>query len=307
MAKINNFTLEEIQNFWYNATTKREFAEFLGYKSASHVFELQKKFNLPTEDLGKNNPNMKRYMIDPSGSKREDLTGKQFGKWTVIELDWEKTEFDSQHSWWKCQCSCENHTIKSVTMNNLKRGKSQSCGCQTTSIPIENMIGKKFGKLTPYAIDASIHSRRGIYLKCRCDCGNEISCCSVDLRSGTSSCGCINSRGELKIRKILDAMGIKYTQQATFNNLIFPETKALLRFDFYLENEGNKIAIEYQGKQHYEDIEFFQGNLKYVQDRDNFKKEYCKNNNIKLIEIPYWDYDKINKQYMEDKIYGSYN
>ena len=146
---------------------------------------------------------MKRYMIDPSGSKREDLTGKQFGKWTVIELDWEKTEFDSQHSWWKCQYSCENHTIKSVTMNNLKRGKSQSCGCQTTSIPIENMIGKKFGKLTVLEINTEKRSQRGKILKCKCECGNYTDVVSVDLRNGhTKSCGCLQLES-LKIPKDL--------------------------------------------------------------------------------------------------------
>ena len=28
-------------------------------------------------------------------------------------------------------------------------------------------------------------------------------------------------------------------------------------------------------------------------DPDNIKRQYCQQNNIKLIEIPYWDYDNI--------------
>jgi hypothetical protein len=38
-------------------------------------------------------------------------------------------------------------------MNNLKRGLTQSCGCQNTSILTESMIGKKFGKLTVLEIN----------------------------------------------------------------------------------------------------------------------------------------------------------
>ena len=36
--------------------------------------------------------------------------------------------------------------------------------------------------------------------------------------------------------------------------------------------------------------------------RDNIKKEWCKKNNIKLIEIPYWDFDKINEDYIKSKL-----
>ena len=35
---------------------------------------------------------------------------------------------------------------------------------------------------------------------------------------------------------------------------------------------------------------------------DQMKKEYCQKNNIRLIEIPYHDFDKLNEQYILDKI-----
>lgn len=31
---------------------------------------------------------------------------------------------------------------------------------------------------------------------------------------------------------------------------------------------------------------------------DKIKTEWCKNNNIKLVRIPYWDLDKIDKDYI---------
>ena len=71
-----------------------------------------------------------------------------------------------------------------------------------------------------------------------------------------------------------------------------------MRFDFYLLNK-NKI-IEYDGIQHFKPITF--GGISKERANENFetqklkdksKDEYCKNNNIELIRIPYWDFDNI--------------
>lgn len=60
------------------------------------------------------------------------------------------------------------------------------------------------------------------------------------------------------------------------------------------------IAIEYDGEGHYmpikrgsmtqKDAEY---NLKQIQKRDDIKTNYCKNNDIVLIRIPYFDFDNI--------------
>lgn len=56
--------------------------------------------------------------------------------------------------------------------------------------------------------------------------------------------------------------------------------------DFYLPNE--KIIIEYHGIQHYKPVEFFGGAEAFENQkrRDTSKADYCRRNNIKLIEIP---------------------
>lgn len=72
--------------------------------------------------------------------------------------------------------------------------------------------------------------------------------------------------------------------QKTFENC---SSKALLRFDFYLPEHN--LCIEYNGIQHYESVGYFGGdeNLTIVQKRDNIKKDYCINENIKLLIIKY--------------------
>ena len=66
-----------------------------------------------------------------------------------------------------------------------------------------------------------------------------------------------------------------------------------LPFDFYLFKYN--ILIEYQGEQHYKPRKKFGGEegFKNTVIRDNIKKQYCKNNNIKLIEIPYTEIKSI--------------
>lgn len=53
-----------------------------------------------------------------------DLTGKRFGKLTVIERDGIDKH---RRALWKCACSCGNEIIASTS--DLKCGNRKSCGC----------------------------------------------------------------------------------------------------------------------------------------------------------------------------------
>ena len=64
------------------------------------------------------------------GRTLDDITGKRFGRWLVVE------KADSTNgvcnSIWKCKCDCGNEKlIKGIA---LIRGKSRSCGCFKTDI-----------------------------------------------------------------------------------------------------------------------------------------------------------------------------
>lgn len=63
--------------------------------------------------------------------KNKDVTiGDTFGKWEVIETGLRKKVGLRNFSACKCRCSCENHTERIVSINNLIRGLSKSCGCK---------------------------------------------------------------------------------------------------------------------------------------------------------------------------------
>lgn len=61
--------------------------------------------------------------------KLNDLTGKTFGNWVVLErMDNYKTPNGNTYTQWRCQCKCGS-SPKGVLANALLSGKSTSCGC----------------------------------------------------------------------------------------------------------------------------------------------------------------------------------
>ena len=98
---------------------------------------------------------------------------------------------------------------------------------------------------------------------------------------------------EAKLTKYLSEKNIKFTPQKTFQTL---RDINLLKCDFYLEDLN--LLIEYDGAFHYKAIigstpENKQKILEAQQRRDKIKDEWARKNNIPLLRIPYWDYDRI--------------
>lgn len=62
---------------------------------------------------------------------KEDLTGKIFGKLTVLHQVEDYIDSKGRHeSQWLCECSCENHTQKIIRGDSLRRKNgTKSCGC----------------------------------------------------------------------------------------------------------------------------------------------------------------------------------
>lgn len=65
--------------------------------------------------------------------------------------------------------------------------------------------------------------------------------------------------------------------------------KGSMSYDIYIC--GLKIAIEYQGKQHFEPIDYFGGQESYERqkERDRYKVERSKENGVRLVYINYWE------------------
>ena len=151
--------------------------------------------------------------------------------------------------------------------------------------------------------DGTDAEHRAIWL-CTCSCGREVSVNSHLLLSGhTTSCGCKKeSCGELKITSVLKEMGCDFQKQYKI-----PECSNIrpLPFDFAIFENGKLVAlIEYQGDIHYHSTGGWNTKERLLenQERDKIKASYCRSNNIPLLIIPYWDYDKIDKEYIKKGI-----
>ena len=130
------------------------------------------------------------------------------------------------------------------------------------------------------------------------DCGEEFEA-KLDniIRAGRSmKCrNCTSSKGEQRIKEWLIDNNIKFKQQKTFKYLV-GIGNGLLSYDFYLPQYN--LLIEYQGEQHEKFIKGLhksEGAFIIQKEHDRRKREYAKDNNIKLLEIWYYDYENIKK------------
>ena len=97
------------------------------------------------------------------------------------------------------------------------------------------------------------------------------------------------SKGEKICKNVLHDMYPEYVfQKKRPTWLQNPNSGYCLEIDLYCDEL--KLAIEYQGRQHYAYIPYFHkdsNDFKKQQIRDAIKKELCIKNNVKLIAIPY--------------------
>ena len=215
-----------------------------------------------------------------------ELVGKVFGKLTVIDLDYIAKD---RHKYWKCQCECGNiESIRGPWLTTQERTQCHECNKKAKKIQYIDETNNQYGRLTVLEYDTE--SGKNAFWKCQCKCGNIVSVEGSKLRSAhTNSCGCLKSKGEEKINKLLTSANINYKTQITFEDCKY---KSQLRFDFGIYDNQNNLLyiIEYDGEQHFKPAwggkNFQEGKI-----RDEIKNQYCAINNIPLIRIPYTSYD----------------
>jgi len=97
---------------------------------------------------------------------------------------------------------------------------------------------------------------------------------------------CSESKGEKEIEIFLLNNEIEYSRQKKFDDC---KNVRKLPFDFYLPEYD--MCIEFDGRQHFESIDYFGGDkhLEYVKNNDFIKETFCKENNIKLLRIKHDD------------------
>ena len=114
---------------------------------------------------------------------RNDIIGRRFGMLTVMEY----VKDVNYKPKYLCKCDCGNERI--VDRYSLLNGETKSCGCMRL-VDTEEMVGKKYGKLTVIAYEPDAGERWEHYYRCKCECGNERIVLRGNLLSGaTQTCG----------------------------------------------------------------------------------------------------------------------
>lgn len=156
----------------------------------------------------------------------------------------------------------------------------------------EDLTGRKIGKLV--VLQKSNKSDRRLYWDCQCECGKIITVKGDDLRQQKQlSCGCLSSKGEEEIAKILTDNNIQFITQYRFEGFVSEYNNVPYRFDFaiFMNNQLTYI-IEFDGEQHFRYQESGSSwntkeNHQHTVELDIKKNNYCKEHNIPLIRIPY--------------------
>ena len=286
------------------------------------VFEVKKRgYKLLTTKTDYKGINNKYNFICPNGHKREmylsDLLNGHECKICATEKVMDKLRFSYEevkeifekekyellskeyiNSSSPLTIKCpEGHITDSMTLANFNEGHRclkcyniKTSKRQTISFLERKELVESFG--FKILINEEEYENGSVKIPLQCPNGHIFDMCMHDFKMGNRCPICNVSKGEKRIKDYLDFNNIEYIQEHRIEDCKCSRT---LPFDFYLSKYN--ILIEYDGKQHFlyggfgtDLLELM--NLKY---RDNIKTKYCEDNNIKLIRIPYWEFDNVEK------------
>lgn len=231
------------------------------------------------------------------------LTTEEFIK-RAKEVHGERYDYslvDYKKSQTKIKIICHEHGIFEQRPNDHLSNKGcKQCGLKqknkNKTLSLKQFIEKAkliHGNKYDYSKTVYVHSKQKVIITC-----NKHG--DFKQRPTRHLCGdgcpiCNSSKGEIKIKFILDNYNINYNHQHKF---IDCRNKKPLPFDFYLPEHN--ICIEFDGKQHFSNNYGWSSskekrniNFLNLKRNDKIKDEYCELNNIRLIRIPYWNYNNI--------------
>ena len=187
----------------------------------------------------------------------------------------------------KVKIICKKHGLFEQTINNHLRGhKCKTCvgkNIKSNNHKFKIDAFKIHGNKYDYSLVN--YKSRNAKVKIICpDHGIFEQVPASHLRLGCGCSRCNSSKGEIRIIEVLKKLGIDYIHLYKIEKY---------EYDFYLP-EFNTF-IEYDGEQHYQPIEYFGGSKAFKKqlERDKIKSEYCLKNNIHLVRVPYFEFDKI--------------
>ena len=222
-----------------------------------------------------------------SDNNRINVVGNKYGRLTILEII-----PNTQPTRVKCVCDCGNVYIGRQA--DIICGHTHSCGCLHKDMTSESNTKNWSGMISEYGVEflhQDTMNHKGQWLwRCKCGiCRHEFTALPAKINNGhITSCGCaLQSAGERYILSVLQELKADFVEQYSFQECKY---KQLLRFDFAVfENNKLLYLIEYDGKQHFEPIDWFGGidGFEATKIRDGLKNKFCQERNIPLLRFPY--------------------
>lgn len=222
-----------------------------------------------------------------------------------LEMISKKEEYKNSKSVLRFRCKCGE--IFETTQGALYHKNKTCCdSCTRRRLGEERKLELDYIKLFCKEKGVELLSEQYINnttpLKFKCKCGEVFykAWNNFVKNSRCKTCNKIASEGETRISLWLEENEIDFVSEYKIEECtdINP-----LPFDFAIfDNTGLLCLIEYDGIQHYEPRPFgsknsdkIEQNFLTCQKHDKIKDNYCEEHGIKLIRIPYWDKNNIEK------------
>ncbi len=293
-TRNGNFSPEMVTSFsskkaWWickknNCEHEHEWEATVSNRSTNHgcPFCAKKKF-CPCNSLKALRPDLAaEWHPVKNGSLRPEMFAPQSGRkvWWICK----KSQCEHKHEW---QSTIGNRFAEHGCPFCAKYN-GKFCPCFSLKVLRPDIAGEwhpiKNGDLTPELFSAN--SQIKVWWQCK-DCLHEWQA-SIGNRTQKSGTGCPNhnsSKGEKLVKEILDRRQVSYVAQYS----IRPQGLGRFLLDFYLPH--HKVAIEFDGIQHFEPVGFFdkKKDLAERQMSDSIKNYYCLGEGITVFRLHYKD------------------
>ena len=165
------------------------------------------------------------------------IIGEKFDRWTVLEEAQRAKSYKCGHKMFLCRCDCGKEKV--VDIQNLKSGKSRSCGCITKEVVSKRMLKHGCAKTRLHTIWVSMRER------CRCKTNTRFH--NYGGR-GITVCDAWQDFAVFKEWALVNGYSDDLTIERVNVNLgYFPENCTWIPFNMQARNKTNTVYLEHQG------------------------------------------------------------
>lgn len=181
----------------------------------------------------------------------------------------------------KITYECRHKRQTQLLRSHLAGRGCKTCGYENRTIsPTEFLERARFIHSSKYEYDLSDFKTVNDKIRITHECGHSYLGRVSNHLSGQGCSRCRSSIGEKKIQTWLEANNISFVAQYKLDGFRY-------RYDFYIP--ALNMLIEYDGEQHFREVEYFGGKKAYIQRQrnDKIKTSLAKKHGYLLVRVPY--------------------